>query len=250
MRPSSSAVVAPSTPQHCCCVVASQAAAVWAATCACTPPQALCQCSGPHLNRLQRARGLCRCTRCVLVGQEGGGYRVGEGVKSSIRLGSLLVIPERLAGACGCSAGTLKSFAHCLLVPGCTHPNTPTHTHAWSPLQGVSMAVYSTAAANWTAGGYGAFISVPAVQPGLLGAISPDTSPGYMKQLMAEVPDASLVRGVCVEGGPDESVTACALITACLPPRQPTHGMSRACCCCCHTLLRWWCSRVTLAVGA
>lgn len=56
------------------------------------------------------------------------------------------------------------------------------------------MGVFSRAAANWGAGGYGSFISVPACQPGLLAAILPDPTPGYMKGLMAQLQDISTVR--------------------------------------------------------
>jgi hypothetical protein len=56
------------------------------------------------------------------------------------------------------------------------------------------MGVYSCAAANREAGGYGALLSVPACQPGLLAALTPDApAPGYMKQLMLDLPHSSLV---------------------------------------------------------
>ena len=60
-------------------------------------------------------------------------------------------------------------------------------------VQGVSMGVFSRAAANWDSGGYGALVSVPACQPGLLAAISPDVRPGYLKELLLEFRDAALV---------------------------------------------------------
>lgn len=59
--------------------------------------------------------------------------------------------------------------------------------------KGVSMGVFSRAAAHWEAGGYGAFLSVPAVQPGLLAAIVPDWRLGLLKETMLDLQDASLV---------------------------------------------------------
>lgn len=53
------------------------------------------------------------------------------------------------------------------------------------------MGSFSRAAANWSEGGYGAMVSVPAVHPGLLGAISPDSTPGALKQLMLQVQHGS-----------------------------------------------------------
>lgn len=58
------------------------------------------------------------------------------------------------------------------------------------------MGVYSRAAANWEAGGYGAFMSVPAVQPGLLAAIVPDHTLGYLKDNMMLLQDVALVSRV------------------------------------------------------
>lgn len=58
--------------------------------------------------------------------------------------------------------------------------------------KGVSMGVFSRAAANWEAGGYGALLSVPAVQPGLLAAIVPDHSLGCLKDTVLTLQDASL----------------------------------------------------------
>jgi hypothetical protein len=61
-------------------------------------------------------------------------------------------------------------------------------------LQGISMGVFSRAAAHWDSGGYGALLSVPACQPGLLAAICPDHELGHLKRTMQDLPDASLVR--------------------------------------------------------
>jgi hypothetical protein len=60
-------------------------------------------------------------------------------------------------------------------------------------LQGVSMGVFSRAAANWEAGGYGALMSVPAAQPGLMAAIVPDHTLGCLKDNMLLLQDVSLV---------------------------------------------------------
>lgn len=59
--------------------------------------------------------------------------------------------------------------------------------------QGVPMGVFSRAAANWEAGGYGAFLSVPAAQPGMVAAGLPDQHLGALKETMLEWQDASLV---------------------------------------------------------
>jgi hypothetical protein len=60
-------------------------------------------------------------------------------------------------------------------------------------LQGVSMGVFSRASANWEAGGYGAFMSVPAANPGLLAAIVPDHTLGCLKDNMPLLQDLSVV---------------------------------------------------------
>lgn len=56
------------------------------------------------------------------------------------------------------------------------------------------MGVFSRAVAHWESGGYGAFLSVPAAQPGLLAAIMPDWRFGYLKETMLDLQNASLVR--------------------------------------------------------
>jgi hypothetical protein len=56
------------------------------------------------------------------------------------------------------------------------------------------MGVFSRAVAHWESGGYGAFLSVPAAQPGLLAAIMPDWRFGCLKETMLDLQDASLVR--------------------------------------------------------
>jgi hypothetical protein len=56
------------------------------------------------------------------------------------------------------------------------------------------MGVFSRAVAHWESGGYGAFLSIPAAQPGLLAAIMPDWRFGCLKETMLDLQDASLVR--------------------------------------------------------
>lgn len=53
------------------------------------------------------------------------------------------------------------------------------------------MGAFSRAAAKWSAGGYGALVSIPAVHPGLLAVVSPDSQPGGLKELLTHLPDVS-----------------------------------------------------------
>lgn len=58
-------------------------------------------------------------------------------------------------------------------------------------MQGVAMGAFSRAAANWGDGGYGAMVSIPAVHPGVLAVVSPDSQPGGLKELMSQLRNVS-----------------------------------------------------------
>jgi hypothetical protein len=121
--------------------------------------------------------------------------------------------------------------------------------------EGVSMAVYSTAASHREGAGYGALLSVPACQPGLLAALTPDAGgPGSMKRLLLQLPNCSLVRAqagrthargaragaqTCMQE-PPFSGTVCECVCVCVC----------ATCACLAPLHRWWCSRATAAAVA
>lgn len=76
------------------------------------------------------------------------------------------------------------------------------------------MGVFSRAAAHWEEGGYGALLSVPAVQPGLLAAIVPDHSLGALKNTMLTVQDSSLVSRTAHASAQDDGF--CCLSAPCV----------------------------------